>query len=361
VVTIDLGNPVRSAHAKAARLSAAAACGARPMIVMAGKMSTEVKSSPPPDGAEPAGLDAGGRRATLLDRAVQSLRPLVRLLLHHGIDHPRLASALKRVFVEAALEELARRGTPPDAATHTAVSLLTGLQRRDVKSLRDGDTARWPAKAFAPTLPMQAVARWATQPALQDAQGPLPLPLRASRPGQPCFEALADSLTKDVHPPALLDELLRLGLVEAAGDGLYRLTGDRFPAAQDQDRMAAALLRNGHDHLAAGVHNLLDGGRPFLEYALTADELRPASAEALHQFARRWWADGYAKAVRLAAERIEIDKAAGFDARQPEMRVRWGVYFYSEPVAPAATHPPDAAAPTRARRRATPNPEEHPR
>lgn len=278
----------------------------------------------------------------VLAHATTLLEPLVRLLIHHGIDYPRLAAALKRTFVEAALAEAAADGDP--APTHTAVSLLTGLQRRDVKALREAGARRFPAKASTPTLPMQVVTRWATDPRWTDAQGrPLPLPLRSADPDRPGFEELVDGLSKDVHAPALRDELVRLGLVRD-DDGLLTLLQAEFVPMKDVAQRVGAMARNGHDHLAAAVANLLAGEPRFLEYSLVADELRPASVEALHRLARAQWAAAYRRTVEAATAHVEQDRAAGFGPDAPEMRLRFGVYFYSEPVErpSGAPTPPEA-------------------
>ena len=199
----------------------------------------------------------------VLQQSLRLLEPVVRLLLRNGIDHPRFAAALKRVFVDVALDELARPTPPssaaPAPATHTAVSLRTGLQRRDVKALRDGASVRFPAKALSPTLPMQVVARWTTDPAYLDHDGnPRPLPLRDADKSAVSFEILTDGLSKDIHAPALRDELVRLGLARD-DDGLISLLAAGFAPARDSVQLLGAMARNGHDHLAAAVANVLDG------------------------------------------------------------------------------------------------------
>ena len=272
----------------------------------------------------------------VLQQSLRLLEPVVRLLLRNGIDHPRFAAALKRVFVDVALDELARPTPPsktaPTPATHTAVSLRTGLQRRDVKALRYGASARFPAKALSPTLPMQVVARWTTDPAYLDHDGnPRPLPLRDADKSAVSFEILTDGLSKDIHAPALRDELVRLGLARD-DDGLISLLAAGFAPARDSVQLLGAMARNGHDHLAAAVANVLEGKPHFLEYSLVADGLRPASTQLLHDQARKLWATAYRQSVQSATELVEADKALGFDASAPEMRVRFGVYFYSEPV-----------------------------
>ncbi len=282
------------------------------------------------DDAPPSASGSSGTPDKVLLQAIALLAPLVRLLMHHGIDHPRFAAALKRTFVDAALADRARQGDLEP--THTAISLLTGLQRRDVKALRESDQAALPRKALSPTLPMQAVTRWASDPFFTDAQGrPLPLPLRSADTGEPSFEQLTDSLSKDIHPTALRDELLRLGVVRDDA-GLMTLLQPEFVPMRDQLQLLGAMSRNTHDHLASAVANLLAGEQRFLEYSLFADELRPESAEALHRLAQSQWAQAYRRVAQAASEHVKRDLAKGFDSDAPETRVRFGVFFYAEPV-----------------------------
>lgn len=269
-----------------------------------------------------------------LARALVLLAPVVRLLVRSGVDHTRLAAALKRVFIDEARTELDRRGQKP---THTAVSLLTGLQRKDVRRLVEAAPDEPVGKAAVPTLPMQVVARWAADPRFTDDEGtPRALPMRSADDAAPTFEGLVRGISKDVHAPAMLDELVRLGLARV-DDGHARLLSEAFVPTREFSQMLDALARNGRDHLAAAVTNVLAEQPAFLEYSLVADELRPESVEALHALARRQWRASYKKAVMAASERIEADRRTGF-ADAPEMRLRYGVYFYAEPV------PRDAAA-----------------
>lgn len=270
----------------------------------------------------------------VLQQALHLLAPVVRLLLSHGVDHPRLAAALKRVFVDEARADLQRRD---QRATYTAISLLTGLQRRDVRTLVDEAAPALPRKATSPTLPMQAVARWASEAQYLDEEGrPRPLPMRSADADEPTFERLADEISKDVHPPALLDELVRLGLALVDDRGRARLVSESFVPSGDFTQLLGALARGGHDHLAASVANVIEREQRFLDYSLFADELRPESAEALQALAKKLWRSAYKRSVVAATELIERDKTQGFTPEAPEMRVRFGVYFYSEPKAPPA-------------------------
>ncbi|KNZ31939.1 MAG: hypothetical protein AD742_14215 [Methylibium sp. NZG] len=282
---------------------------------------------------------------TLLREVTQAVAPLVRLLVRRGIDHPRFSAALKRAFVDAALAEL--EGDSGAMPTITAIGLRSGLQRRDVKQQLAHPTSALPPKALSPTLPMQLLARWASDAATTDADGtPLPLPIRAGNTPVPSVQALAESLSKDVHPQALLDELVRLGLARTEA-GTAHLLSESFVPTREFGQLLGALSRNLRAHASAAVENVLAGESKFLEYSLVADELRPDSAEALHALARKFWRSAYKRSVVEAGELIERDKALGFGSDAPETRVRFGVYFHSEPVLrpPPATIDPGADPP----------------
>jgi hypothetical protein len=71
-------------------------------------------------------------------------------------------------------------------------------------------------------------------------------------------------------------------------------------------------------------------------------ETTPDSAEELHVLAKKLWSSAYKRAVQSATELVERDVGRGFTVEQPETRVRFGVYFYSEPKEPV---PVEDAAP----------------
>src|SRR5689334_8427166 len=94
------------------------------------------------------------------------MRPLVRLLVRHGVTYPAFAAALKRVFLDAAVDELRERAM---AQTDSAVSLLSGVHRRDVRTLTRAAEAATPRTAATPlSLAGEVVARWLSDRAWQD-------------------------------------------------------------------------------------------------------------------------------------------------------------------------------------------------
>jgi hypothetical protein len=270
-----------------------------------------------------------------LSGALRMLAPLVRLLVARGITYPRLVAALKPLFIEAARTEIARQASK---VTWTAISVRSGVHRKDMREMlrKSGSALTAPRKAQTPSLAVQVAWRWSTARRYQDDRGrPLPLPLRAAAATGTkaakgvSFEKLVDELSSDVHAAAVLDELVRLGIAARDGDRALLVSPSLTPAQRFVDTMAI-VADNTHDHLAAAVANL-EGAKPaFLEHALFADELRPESAAELQQIAKDLWKHAVTQATAAATKGVERDIAKGF-ADVPEMRVRFGAYFFMEP------------------------------
>jgi Family of unknown function (DUF6502) len=252
------------------------------------------------------------------------LRPLVRLLVTHGITYPFLSDMLKGVFVETAAEEFTLGGKAP---TDSRLTVLTGVHRKDIRRLmRDVPSA--PAPSPSLTLGTQIVARWLGDPAYHDRHGrPRALPRTPSQ-GAASFAALVESVSKNVRPRSVLDELVRLGVAEIAVDDRVHLVTRGFVPGKELDAKAFYFGEALHDHLAAGVHNL-DGGQPaWLERSVYYDELSPAAVDKLA-----------AKSEELAMRALqEINRhgmaleAADPPAAGQRMRMRLGVFFYAEKV-----------------------------
>ncbi len=173
---------------------------------------------PAPSAQEPAaGTQTAAEADLLLARACEVMEPLIRLLVAKGVGYTQLSAALKPVFMESARAEL-RAGSGKE--TDAAISLLSGVHRKDVRSYEARREALGPVKAPQPnralSLAEQVYTRWTTDAAYRDEQGkPAPLRLIGAAPS---FDSLVNAVSKDFSRRTVLDELLRLGLVEEAGE-----------------------------------------------------------------------------------------------------------------------------------------------
>ncbi len=266
----------------------------------------------------------------VLQAAVAVLRPAVHLLLHAGIDHPRLAAELKGVFIEQALAAIEQSR---QAGTDSAISLLSGVHRKDVRAWR---RTGQPAGAGQPGAASARVfARWLTDRTYADAQGAArALPRTGAAPS---FESLVRAVTQDVHPFTVLQELIRLGIAQVdvrdEQEWVLPARADFVPPTGSRDALEL-LAANLADHGAAAVSNVL-GGEPLLEQSVFAAGLTPASAARLHELARTLWAQARARMIDEATRLHESDRTSP----NRSVRVRYGSYFWSAPWEPNPTEP----------------------
>lgn len=292
--------------------------------------------------------------ALALREAAVLMAPVVRWLLRNGVSYGAFAETLKPVFVAAARAELERAGAKP---SFSSISVLSGVHRKDVRTLET--EPRVPGEPLPVRgIPMasRVYTRWLTarRYRLRDGQ---PKPLPRSGAGL-SFEGLAREISLDVHPRTVLDELLRLGLVHMDGD-MVRPRAVAFTPSRKLDELTALFASGTADHVAAATHNLA-GGEPFLEQSVFADGLAEASVQALQELARGAWAQAFEAMVAEATQRVEHDESLPPEAQH---RMRFGVYFYSEPLTADAASAPvaeaipkkrGAASARRARSRRTP-------
>ena len=271
--------------------------------------------------------------------------PLALLAIASGLPFAVLEETLKAAFVGAA------RSAHPGLPAHrmvSRISTVTGLNRREVARIAEapGDaiaTRRSPAN--------RVFAKWLTEPSLKNSRGkPLALPRQGPAPS---FEALARSVTQDVHPRSLLDEMCRLGLARVEADTVH-IDANSFVPRGDPSRMLGFLGQNVGDHLRAAVANVLTDPPPHHEQAIFADELSAASIDEFRGVVRAQWQLLLDATVPVLQHLIDADRAAG---RPQDRRVRLGLYSFNEQM-PAAPKSIDAVERTPGRQRAPKKPRE---
>jgi hypothetical protein len=262
----------------------------------------------------------------VLVAAAAVMRPVIRLLLHSAIDYTRFAAELKQLFVEQAMAEIQQAGHVP---TDSAISLLSGVHRKDIRSLRLTGHLAQADKDIA--VSAQVLAQWAAHRPYSTRLGK---PRALARTGpEPSFETLVRTVTHDVHPFTVLQELIRLGIVRLQVKGnremVVPVQTDFVPPAGSREALDL-LAANLADHALAAVSNVL-GAPPSLERSVFAAGITAESAQRLHELARRLWSRARAEIIDEATRLYEADKGRS-DALS---RMRFGSYFWSGPLEPA--------------------------
>lgn len=256
------------------------------------------------------------------------LVPLAQLAVARGLPYAAIEDVLKQAVVQAAAD--AHPGLLPHRKV-SRISTVTGINRREVTRL----TLAEPAAARGRSLVSEVFAHWLSDPQYRSSDG-APLPLLRQGPA-PSFETLAQTITRDVHPRSLLDELLRLELatVDEAGD---TVTAARTAVPRgDSARMLGFLGDNVGDHLRAAVQNVLRGGNVHFEQALFADGLSNDTMDWVRQAVRSHWQGLLAAMVPELERRIEAD---GRQDPAPARRWRMGLYSFDDPGAAAVDSAP---------------------
>jgi len=264
------------------------------------------------------------------------LRPLVRALISSGVTAPAFYQIVKSVYVEVAEKDFQLEGK---RQTDSRLSILTGVHRRDVSAYRAASARTDTAVQRKISAIASVAGAWVGGTATTDATGsPLPLP-RTSETG-PSFESLVQSVSRDVRPRTILEELLRQDLVAEDADGMLVLRTDAFVGPADTAQKVHFFGDNVGDHIAAAVENLLSDTPPFMERAVFYNKLTPASVDLIE-------AKGRERAMALLKDVNRTAAACqNADEGNPAAteRLRLGVFFYRA-AQPATTATNDTSEP----------------
>jgi hypothetical protein len=292
--------------------------------------------------------------AALLAALGRLLAPLAQLMVARGLPFSVLDEMMRSAIVATA--HAAHPGLPEHRRA-SRVSAATGLNRREVNRLLElqSTAAVKAAQASPPRSPAAMVfAHWRSSAAYRTRAG---MPRVLARTGAaPSFESLANEVTRDVHPRALLEELLRLNL--AAHDverETVTLVKANFVPRGDSQRMLQWMGANVGDHLAAAVANLTSSEPRFADQAIAADGL---SADSVAQVRPLLHAHGQRLSDELVPllENLIAQDAARAEADNPNIhRVRFGLYGFDTAPAPAPV-PVPVPVPVPAPAQATPRP-----
>jgi hypothetical protein len=245
----------------------------------------------------------------LLETVASVLMPLVRLLIARGVTYQAAGEMLKRVYVRAGQQHFAA-GEASEEPTGTQLSLLTGLNRKEIRRLTD-ESVRSVAPEGVTSFAAAVHATWLTRRRFRDRNGaPRVLP-RQAQDDKPSFNELVRTITTDHRPAALLEELRRLELVDLDDEGNASLRAQPFLSRRSPEDRLLPLAENLGDHAAAAVSNVLAETPPFLERSVFSDELSSLSVAHLQELVGMKWKRFHDELVGEAVKRENDDARAG--------------------------------------------------
>ena len=197
------------------------------------------------------------------------LRPLVRLLLRNGVPFAGFAEMAKQVYVEVARDNF---NLPEKKQTISRVATITGLTRKEVQRINTLDSN--PDTEFIERHHRAArvVSGWVRDSAYLDNVGNPRLLAFSDEPSSFCD--LVKTFSGDIPPHAILDELLRVGVVERIEDGRVRLLSRAYiPKTGDAEKLG--ILGTDVAGLIATIeHNIQSAGQdPFFQRKVFYDNM----------------------------------------------------------------------------------------
>lgn len=252
----------------------------------------------------------------------QLLLPMARLCLAKAIPIQTAKEVMRRAYVQAAIEGC---GGLNASRLTSRISTMTGLTRREVARLQ---AEQAPALPKTRAVATDVLTFWVSQPDYVNKKG---LPIRLLRTGDaPSFEALAASVTKDVHAKSILADMVRLGLVTHNDQNDTVAVVDAiFVPKSDWPLMVGFIGTNVGDHLRASVENVLQGGGKHFEQALLADELSEESLEKARSMITAQWRELLTGLGTQLQALMDEDIALG---REKNQQLRIGLYSYASPM-----------------------------
>jgi len=189
-------------------------------------------------------------RSAILVAAEKVLRLLVRILLKYQISYGEFAKLARRTYVDVAHTDFS---IPNRKSTYSKVAVMTGIDRKMVQEILNHKKDDPEVSDVPINKGLSVVKTWTTSPEYLDKNNiSKDLPLRGSL----SFESLVKKTCADFSPRSLLDELIRVGVVEKFSKDTVRLINDVYIPNQNEEKLINILLTCAKDLLVTGEHNL---------------------------------------------------------------------------------------------------------
>jgi hypothetical protein len=249
-------------------------------------------------------------RNTIVSNAVSRvLRPLVRMLVSLGINFKDFSENAKRIYLEESVRVLKE---DDKEATSSALSMISGIHRKDTSHFLKNPSVESSQLPIAASAAMAVVSDWIVNPDYLDAdKKPSPLIYSHSDMDVKSFTTLSNKVIKDIRAKTVLEELLRLNLVEIK-DEIVTLKREAFIPQTSFNEKMVFFSKNISEHIQAAATNVRSEQPPYFERSAVHDGLNEEDIKQIDAFVRdkgmNLLKDAYRMADELASKNEQIDK-----------------------------------------------------
>jgi Family of unknown function (DUF6502) len=268
-------------------------------------------------------------KRTLHAAVLRLLRPLVRLLLHHSVPYETFADLARWVYVDVAEKEFKLDGKKQ---TTSRISVITGLNRKEVARLQDMPLGDDPNTVSSMNRAGKVVTAWLHEyPRANAPKHAVPLPLE----GEHSFATLVKRYSGDMPTRAVLDELLRVGVVRKLESGDVELlsSGDVVPGMENRKALLSLFGEDTTDFISTYSHNIFaPDENKFFQQKTYTDNIPVELLGSIKLLSRQ---RGQAIMDQFREEFSKVDRDV-----TPEVtgtgraRALFGVYYYEEILEP---------------------------
>lgn len=249
-------------------------------------------------------------KSIVVSKAVSKvIRPLVRMLINLGIDFKDFSEIGKQTYLE---ESVGLLNEDNKEVTSSALSMISGIHRKDTSSFLKNPKIESTALAKGASAAMAIVSEWITNPDyLNDLKTPRPLVYSGRGTNEESFTKLSSQVVKDVRAKTVLEELLRLDLVQFK-DEVVSLKQEAFVPQTDFNEKMVFFSKNISEHLQAAATNVQSQEPPYFERSAFHDGLNKEDINQIDAFVRdkgmSLLKDAYRMAEELASRNERIEK-----------------------------------------------------
>lgn len=281
-----------------------------------------------------------GARTELFRAARAILRPLVRLLIAHGITFPAFSRLAREVYIEVGTKYFS---LPFKKQTDSRVALVTGVTRKEIGQIRRGQVLPMgDAAHFDYGVATRVIGRWVSERRYcEPGGGPRRLPYEAAT-DTASFVGLVDEVGGDIPPRAVLDELIRVGAVALSPNGDVRLLDHAYIPARGTEEKLAILGADASELISAIAHNIEEPkDDAFLQRKVYYDNVGADALNELRQRVRQLGGTFIQDVNQILAtyDRDRHPEAPGGERKRTVV----GVFYFDEDYEP----PPATAPPVR--------------
>ncbi len=198
----------------------------------------------------------------ILSLAVKKImKPLVRLLLQHGVSFNAFSELIKSLYIEIAENEFA---LAEKKQTISRISTLTGLTRKEVKKAQNNIEIDLGKLTQQYNRAARVISGWVRDADFHTKKGrPAILSIEDS---ELSFKSLVKRYSGDIPPKAIADELLRVGAIKNVSGNKFKLIEHAYIPQKNIDEKIRILGTDVNYLIETIYHNIYKNNEtPFFQ------------------------------------------------------------------------------------------------